>query len=317
MAAEEKIGIEIKSNLKETKDQLKQVDDQLKKLNSQKPNLQIRAEKLAETKKSISAIDLAMKKLQEQKADLKISHESADIAKSKTKEINRAMDILRARKATLKVDAEQLKGADKDFKNLDKEMKSLSKQQATLNIRAEGFEQAQSKFDRFKEAIKRMPSTASEGLNFSSSLNTLGAGFDKVGSKMLGFLNPFASKLNQLLGLGAVFKVIDAGVNMVKNSVDGAIDRFDQLNNFPKVMSNLQIGEKESKAALDDLSKGLDGLPTTLNDASVSVQQFTSKNKDVGKSTKMFLALNNAILAGGASTIHNQQVGISRVYNHQ
>lgn len=302
MSAKEEVGIEIKSNLKETKDQLKQVDAQLAKLNNQKHSLQIRAEKLAETKKSISAIDLAMKKLQEQKANLKIGHDAADVAKNKMKEINHAMDLLRARKATLKVEAQELKDADKEFKNLDKEMRSLSKQQATLHVKAEGLEGMYSDIGKVKEVIKKMPAVANEGFDFSSSLNTLGGQFDKVGSKMLGFLNPFASKLNQLIGLGAVFKVIDAGVNMVKNSMDGAIDRFDQLNNFPKVMSNLQIGEKESKAALDELSNGLNGLPTTLNEASVSVQQFTSKNKDVGKSTKMFLALNNAILAGGAST---------------
>ena len=50
------------------------------------------------------------------------------------------------------------------------------------------------------------------------------------------------------------------------------------------------------------MSDKLSGLPTTLDQGASAVQRFTSANGDVEKSTDLFLALNNAILAGGAST---------------
>lgn len=66
-------------------------------------------------------------------------------------------------------------------------------------------------------------------------------------------------------------------------------------------MSNLGIATQESTEAINTLSDGLQGIPTTLDDAALATQRFTSKNGDVKKSVNLFLAVNNALLAGGAS----------------
>ena len=102
-------------------------------------------------------------------------------------------------------------------------------------------------------------------------------------------------------GLG-VTKMITTAMNTIKNSTDDAIKRLDTLNNFPKVMENLGISAEDSSNAIKKMSDKLSGLPTTLDQGARAVQRFTSKNGDVKKSTDIFLALNNAILAGGAST---------------
>ena len=95
---------------------------------------------------------------------------------------------------------------------------------------------------------------------------------------------------------GAISKTI----GVISQNMDGAINRFDTMNNFPKVMSNLGIGAGEAQKSIDTLSEKLQGLPTSLDSAAGSVQRLTSKNGDIQESTNMFLALNNAILAGGA-----------------
>lgn len=104
------------------------------------------------------------------------------------------------------------------------------------------------------------------------------------------------SFLKSLLGFGAIQKIF----GMITSQLDSAISRMDTLNNFPKVMSNLGIDESQASAAIDTLSEKLQGLPTTLDSAAAAVQRFTSANNNVGASTEMYLALNNAILAGGA-----------------
>lgn len=86
----------------------------------------------------------------------------------------------------------------------------------------------------------------------------------------------------------------------VTNNMNNAIKRVDILNNFPKIMSNMGISADEAQKSIDILSEKLQGLPTSLQDGASAVERFTSKNGDVAKSTDMFLALNNAILAGGA-----------------
>lgn len=107
---------------------------------------------------------------------------------------------------------------------------------------------------------------------------------------------------NKLLKTLMGFSVIQKGINLISNQFGSAIERLDTMNNYPKVMSNLGIGEKQANASIKILSENLKGLPTTLNDAVSSVQNFTSVNGNVNKSTQMFLALNNAILAGGGTT---------------
>lgn len=99
-----------------------------------------------------------------------------------------------------------------------------------------------------------------------------------------------------------ITKAFSAAWGMVTNSIDSAIDRYDTLQNFPKVMSNLGISAEESQKSIDKLSDKLIGLPTTLQDGASAVQRLTSKNGDIKKSTDLFLAMNNAILAGGASS---------------
>lgn len=109
-------------------------------------------------------------------------------------------------------------------------------------------------------------------------------------------------KISDIVKGSLISKAITKGISAVNSSLDGAIKRVDTLNNFPNVMANLGIGAEESSKAINELSDKLTGLPTTLDSATSSVQRFVSKNGDIKKSTKMFLAVNNAILAGGAST---------------
>lgn len=106
---------------------------------------------------------------------------------------------------------------------------------------------------------------------------------------------------NIVVGLG-ISKLISKSVELINSSLDTAISRFDILNNFTKVMSNLGIGAEASQKSIDKLVDKLQGLPTTLQDGAMAVQRFASANSDIEKSTDLFLALNNAILAGGASS---------------
>ena len=94
---------------------------------------------------------------------------------------------------------------------------------------------------------------------------------------------------------------VSKAISVISQNMDSAISRFDTMNNFPKVMKNLGISTDDADASVKKLSEKLTGLPTSLDSATRAVQRLTSKNTDVAKSTDMFLALNNAILAGGAS----------------
>lgn len=95
---------------------------------------------------------------------------------------------------------------------------------------------------------------------------------------------------------------VSKAISVITQNMDSAINRFDTMNNFPRVMKNLGISVDQSNEVIKDLSEKLTGLPTALDDGARAVQRFTSKNNDIKKSEQIFLALNNAILAGGANT---------------
>ena len=138
-----------------------------------------------------------------------------------------------------------------------------------------------------------------------SLLGGIGSSGSKVGStfgssfsnKATATMSAFAVTAGNLVANG-----ISASMSAIGSSLNSAVSRYDTLNNFPKVMQNLGISSEEAQKAINKMSDGLTGLPTTLDAGASAVQRFTSVNNDVNKSTDMFLALNNAILAGGQST---------------
>ncbi|OFN02637.1 hypothetical protein HMPREF2626_01625 [Aerococcus sp. HMSC062A02] len=95
---------------------------------------------------------------------------------------------------------------------------------------------------------------------------------------------------------------VTMAISAISNSMDSAINRFDTMNQFPKVMSNLGYSTDESKAAIDRLSQGIDGLPTRLDDVTGNAQQMISTLGDMDVGVDTTLALNDAFLASGASS---------------
>lgn len=104
--------------------------------------------------------------------------------------------------------------------------------------------------------------------------------------------------------------VLTKAFSAVSSSVSDAVKRVDTLNAFPMVMKNVGIGTDDARKAIEKLTKGITGLPTALDSAAASVQTLTMKTGDVDKATDIFLALNNALLAGGASMDRQGQAAV-------
>lgn len=118
--------------------------------------------------------------------------------------------------------------------------------------------------------------------------------FEKLGDKMKSLSSGFV--------MGAGMKAFDTAVGSISSHMDSAISRFDTLNNFPKVMENLGISADVADKQIEIIGDRLSGLPTTLDAAASGVQRLTASNGDIEKSTDYFLAMNDAIIAGGQST---------------
>ncbi len=106
-------------------------------------------------------------------------------------------------------------------------------------------------------------------------------------------------KIASALGLVYIAK---KGIDLVRDSLDGAIDRYDTLNQFPRVMQMIGFDAEESEGAINKLSEGIDGLPTTLDSVASTAQNIAVMTGDLDGAVDTTLALNNAFLASGASS---------------
>lgn len=125
--------------------------------------------------------------------------------------------------------------------------------------------------------------------------------FDKAANKAGAFGGSLKSALGSGMAMGAGMRIFDSALGAVTSHMDSAISRFDTLNNFPKVMENLGLSSGEAEKSINRMKERLKGLPTTLDTAASGVQRLASKNGNIKKSEKYFLAMNDAIVAGGQS----------------
>lgn len=114
----------------------------------------------------------------------------------------------------------------------------------------------------------------------------------------------FAAKVGAVAGIAS--NVFGKVASVVTSSLGSAIDRADQMNNFPKVMKNLGYSSEDAAASIRKITNALDGLPTTSSAMTGMVQQLAPLTSNLDEATDIALAFNNAMLAGGASTMEQE-----------
>lgn len=133
--------------------------------------------------------------------------------------------------------------------------------------------------------------------NFTSTMKT-------ANSSLAGIKTASESATSSIMkiasGIG-VFKALSAGANMLTSSVSGAVDRYDTLTKYPKVLTNLGYSTQQANKSTVKLKDGIQGLPTALDDVVKTSQRLTVLTGNLDKSTDTTLALNNAFLASSAS----------------
>lgn len=114
----------------------------------------------------------------------------------------------------------------------------------------------------------------------------------------------FAAKVGAVAGIAS--NVFSKVASVVTSSLGSAVDRADQMNNFPKVMKNLGYSSEDAAASIRKITNALDGLPTTSSAMTGMVQQLAPLTSNLDEATDIALAFNNAMLAGGASTMEQE-----------
>lgn len=115
----------------------------------------------------------------------------------------------------------------------------------------------------------------------------------------LGYSKGFSSGAGAIMG--AVSAITQKAIGVITNSISSAVNRVDTIANFPKIMSSLGYATDDARSSIQQLSDGIDGLPTSLDAVVGSVQKIAPVTGSLQKATDISLAFNNALLAGGKS----------------
>ena len=148
----------------------------------------------------------------------------------------------------------------------------------------------------YLDVVPKFPGLESSVKKAMASIDTSSIGTQMGTSVGGGFKGGFVKA-------GAIAGIVSSMASQVTSQIGShmasAVSRFDTLNNYPKVMEALGYTSQQATESIDLMSERLQVLPTRLDAMVSTVQGFTAITGDIDKSTKLGLALNDALLAGG------------------
>ena len=120
--------------------------------------------------------------------------------------------------------------------------------------------------------------------------------------KALGACESFGDRVKSIVAGVGITKVIGASMNVLSSSLDGAINRFDTMQSYPKVMKSLGFSVEQSQKSVAKLNQSVQGLPTSLADVVTTSKSLSAVTGNIDKATDTTIALNHAFLASGSSS---------------
>lgn len=121
--------------------------------------------------------------------------------------------------------------------------------------------------------------------------------------KALGSCQSFGDRVKSIVAGVGITKVIGTSMNVLSSSLDGAIDRFDTMQSYPKVMKSLGFASEQSQKSVAKLNQSVQGLPTSLADVVTTSKSLAAVTGNIDKATDTTIALNHAFLSSGASSV--------------
>lgn len=223
-------------------------------------------------------VDKINKKIKELKAEI-AKKTSGDGFAGLKKDLKDAEEKIANTKTKVKELKDEVKQPAKSgaLESVKKDLTDTGKEADNAKIKVKGFND---------EAGKKVPDNSDLPEKFKKT----GDESDRAKGKVKDFF----------LAFGAV-RIAEKAIGILSNSLDGAIKRFDTLNSYPRVLKLMGYSTEEVAKSTKQLSDGIDGLPTRLDEVVSTAKQFTTITKDIKFATKLTIALNNAFLASGAS----------------
>ena len=141
-----------------------------------------------------------------------------------------------------------------------------------------------------------------ESFSVEAILSATDKNMSSTMKKALGSCQSFGNRVKSIVAGVGITKVIGTSMNVLSSSLDGAIDRFDTMQSYPKVMKSLGFASEQSQKSVAKLNQSVQGLPTSLADVVTTSKSLAAVTGNIDKATDTTIALNHAFLASGSSS---------------
>lgn len=141
-----------------------------------------------------------------------------------------------------------------------------------------------------------------ESFSVEAILSATDKNMSSTMKKAIGACQSFGDRVKSIVAGVGITKVIGASMNVLSSSLDGAINRFDTMQSYPKVMKSLGFSVERSQKSVAKLNQSVQGLPTSLADVVTTSKSLAAVTGNIDKATDTTIALNHAFLASGSSS---------------
>lgn len=148
------------------------------------------------------------------------------------------------------------------------------------------------------------------------TMNKLGATSNSVSNSVAKNGSGMSGTFKSVAGGMGLVAVASKAFDVVKGSVGAAVSRIDTLNNSNRTFANMGFSANQTKSAMNGLQSSIKGLPTSLDSAVKGVQMISASTGNLGKSQKVWSALNDSIIGFGGSTadVSNATIQLSQAF---
>lgn len=141
-----------------------------------------------------------------------------------------------------------------------------------------------------------------ESFSVEAILSATDKNMSSTMKKAIGACQSFGDRVKSIVAGVGITKIIGASMNVLSSSLDGAINRFDTMQSYPKVMKSLGFSVEQSQKSVAKLNQSVQGLPTSLADVVTTSKSLSTVTGNIDKATDTTIALNHAFLASGSSS---------------
>ncbi|MEQ7297449.1 tape measure protein [Enterococcus avium] len=294
------------AQLDKLRDKSQRIAAEMKELRQQKTEIKLGMKgdgEISKIKKEISGVNTGIDNINKKKLAIKANPKSVADADGMLKKLDSSLRSLQAKKISLQTDLKNVDNTKDQLKEIDKNIASLNRQKLEVDAEIQPIRTANVEIHKIDQEIDRINSKKID-IKVSDSLKNIGNTMNSLGDSILSKFNPLTSKLNQMFGFGLITRGIDTVSGMITGSLDSALNRVDTLNNATNTFKNMKFDDASINKVFGKggtLSSAIDGLPTTLNDATSNVQLLASTTKDLDLSRDIFKAVNDGVLSFGGN----------------